>query len=216
MVMNQIIANILLLFIEAVLILFAVKTGELGYIIASIVFGILTILFILQAVKVIKKEKGAKVKRDINYTVYIVLIIVTTFFIIFMSLLVKNISYRKDGVETTAIVYQVDKNIDYKTEYDSDGNPYQAKHEICDVYIKYRVETNEYKSKLDMSSCGYSKGDKVKIYYQKDNPNKFVNGSSSSLIILIVSTLFTGCVLLFIVYKLIKDGFWKKHTKKKV
>ena len=66
-----------------------------------------------------------------------------------------------------------------------------------------------------MSSCGYSKDDKVKIYYQKDNPNKFVSGLSSSLIILILSTLFTGSVLLFAVYKLTKDGFWSKRSKKK-
>ena len=204
MIWNQIIANIMLTFILLILIFFAVITGDITLIVASIVFGVLVILFILQAIKVIKLDKGKKVKHNTNYTLYIVLIIVGVFFTILLSLLIKNITYRVNGVEATATVYKVDQTIDYRTEYDENGNSYQNKEEHCDVYIRYKVQNKEYETKLDFPSCKYKKEDKIKIYYSKGNPEKVVSSAISNLIILIIGVMFSGAVFLYIIIKSLK------------
>ena len=193
----QILGPLMIFFIFAVFTFMAVGTKDIVMIIASVILGMLFILFTLNSIKVIKREKGKKIKYDIDYTAIICLIIILSIFGVCLTLLIKNISYRINGVETTAIVYDVDKEISYKTEYDEDGNPYEKKEEKCEVYIKYEVENKEYKNKLDVSSCRKSIGDKIKIYYDKDNPNDFV---SNSIVLFVLATLFTGgCLIIFIV-----------------
>lgn len=211
MIGNQIIACSILLIILTMMIFLAIVTGETYLIIASAILGILTLLFVLQAIKIIKKSKGKKIKHDINYTVFIVIIILGTIFSILSAILIKNVNYRKNGVETTATVYNIEK----KVEYNSNENEYQEKQETCEVYVTYEVDNKVYNNKLDMSNCNYSKGEKVNIYYQKDNPNKFINASKSNLIILIVGTIFCGFVLLYILYNLKKIGFKKAILNKK-
>ena len=77
----------------------------------------------------------------------------------------------------------------------------------CGNKLKYNVENIEYKSKLDVSSCKYSNGDKVMIYYDKNNPSNFV---SNSIAILIFATLFTGSGLVIFIVKWIKSSNRKK------
>lgn len=193
----QILGPLMIFFIFAVFTFMAVGTKDIIAIIGSIILGIITFLFTLNSIKVIKKEKGKKIKYDFNYTAVICLILILTIFVAFLTLLIQNITYRLNGVETTATVYDIDKETNYKTEYDEDGNPYQKKHEKCNIYIKYEVENKEYKNKLDVGSCRKSIGDEIKIYYDKDNPNDFV---SNSIVLFVLATLFTGgCLIIFIV-----------------
>jgi len=206
----QILGPLMIFFILAVFMFMAIGTKDIIMIIASIILGILFILFTLNSIKVIKKEKGKKIKYDINYNLIIGLIVILSIFGIYLTLLIRNVVYRVNGIETTAIVYDIDKEVNYKTEYDEDGNSYEKKEEKCDVYIKYYVENKEYKNKLDVSSCRKSIGDEIKIYYDKDNPSDFV---SNSIIILVLATLFTGgCLIIFIV-QCVKSKPKKKGKK---
>lgn len=173
----QILGPLMIFFILAIFTFMAIGTKDIIMIIASIILGILFILFSLNSIKVIKKEKGKKIKYDINYNLIIGLIIILSMFGVCLTLLIRNVVYRLNGIETTAIVYDIDKEINYKTEYDEDGNSYEKKEEKCDVYIKYYVGNKEYKNKLDVSSCRKSIGDEIKIYYSKDNPSDFVSSS---------------------------------------
>ncbi len=210
-IVNQILGTLMIFFVFAVVTFMAITTKDIIMIIASVILGVLSLLFALNSIKVIKREKGIKSKFDINYTFFICLIIICSIFGVCLSLLIKNISYRINGVETIATIYKVDRTVNYKTEYDNDGNAYEKKEEKCIVYINYNVNNNEYNNELDVSSCKYDEGDKIKIYYDQDNPNDFV---SNSIAILLVATIFVGLVLLILVVKSIKP--LKKNTKKKV
>lgn len=209
-VINQILGTFLFFFIFAAFTFIAVQSKDKIIIVVSIILGILTLLFVLNSIKVIQQEKGIKIKHDINYSFFIYLIMICGIFGTFLSLLVKNFSYRINGIEVIAIVYEVDRTVSYKTEYDDDGNEYEKKEEKCKVYINYNVDNNKYNNKLDVDTCKYDEGDEIKIYYNKDNPNDFV---SSSISILLIATIFTGVVLLIFVTQSIKS--LKKKSKLK-
>lgn len=209
-IMNQILGTLMFFFVFAVLTFMAIETKNTVMIVASVILGILTLLFVLNSIKVIKKEKGIKIKHEINYTFFICLIIICSIFGVCLTLLIKNISYRINGVETVATVYEVDRTINYKTEYDDDGNSYEKKEEKCEVYINYNVDNQEYNNRLDVDSCEYDEGDKIKIYYDKDNPDDFV---SNSVTILLIATIFTGLVLIIFIVQSIKSLKKKKKSK---
>lgn len=209
-IMNQILGTLMFFFVFAVLTFMAIETKNTVMIVASVILGILTLLFVLNSIKVIKKEKGIKIKHEINYTFFICLIIICSIFGVCLTLLIKNISYRINGVETVATVYEVDRTINYKTEYDDDGNSYEKKEEKCEVYINYNVDNQEYNNRLDVDTCEYDEGDKIKIYYDKDNPDDFV---SNSVTILLIATIFTGLVLIIFIVQSIKSLKKKKKSK---
>lgn len=209
-IMNQILGTLMFFFVFAVLTFMAIETKNTVMIVASVILGILTLLFVLNSIKVIKKEKGIKIKHEINYTFFICLIIICSIFGVCLTLLIKNISYRINGVETVATVYEVDRTINYKTEYDDDGNSYEKKEEKCEVYINYNVDNQEYNNRLDVDTCEYDEGDKIKIYYDKDNPDDFV---SNSVTILLIATIFTGLVLIIFIIQSIKSLKKKKKSK---
>ena len=89
-----------------------------------------------------------------------------------------------------------------------DGNSYEVKKEHCDVFVKYVVDEKEYKAKLEAGDCKYSVGDSVTIYYDKNDPSKFV---SNSIGILIFAVLFSGFGFVLFCFKCIKAYF---DTKK--
>lgn len=208
---NQIIGTLMLFFVFVVCTYMAVATKDRIIILASVILGILTLLLTLNSIQVIKREKGIKIKHDINYTFFICLIVICSIFGVCLSLLIKNISYRINGIEKIATVYEVDRTVNYKTEYDEDGNAYEKKEEKCKVYINYNVDNNEYNNKLDVDTCKYDEGDEIKIYYDKDNPNYFV---SNSITILLIVTIISGLTLLIFIIKSIKS--LKKKNKSKV
>lgn len=203
---NQILGTLIFFIAFAASTFSAVVTKETFWIVTSVILGVLTLLFTLNSIKVIKKEKGIKIKHDTNYTFFICLIIISSMFALCLILLVKNITFRRNGVETIATVYKIDRRVSYKTEYDDDGNSYEREEEECKVYINYKVDNQEYNNELDVQSCDYDKGDKIKIYYDKDNPNNF---ASDSLTILLAATIISGITLIFFIGRSI-DSLKKK------
>ncbi|MGN1000588.1 MAG: DUF3592 domain-containing protein [Bacilli bacterium] len=207
-IFNQILGTLIISFIFVGFTFFAIVTKEIIVIIISIVLGILTLLFALNSIKVIKKVKGIKVKYDFNYGVIIGFIAILLIFVVCLYYLIDEVYFRINAGETTSIVYDIDKETKYKTEYDDDGNSYIKKEEKCDVYIKYSVENKEYNSKLDNNSCKYSIGDDIKIYYDKDDPSYF---TTSSIALLIIVTLFSGIVLIIYLVQWIKSYLKEKN-----
>ena len=183
-------------------------TKGIPFLVCSAFFGILSLLFTLNSIKIIKKEKGIKVKHDFNYGLCIGFVFIAFIFGVSLALFIKNYSYRINGVETISIVYDKNKTVSYRKEHDEDGNSYEVKKEHCDVFVKYVVDEKEYKAKLEAGDCKYSVGDSVTIYYDKNDPSKFV---SNSIGILIFAVLFSGFVFVLFCFKCIKAYF---DTKK--
>lgn len=172
----------------------------------------ITVFFIfitLNSIKVIKQEKGVKLKRNINYNFGVILSVFGIFLYIFSSMLIQNIFYRINGVETVAKVYSVKQNISYKTKYDNEGNSYEEKIKNCDNYVTYYVDEKRYNSKLNSKVCKYRVNDKVKIYYDKNNPKKI---ESNSVIILVLVNILIWSLFIIFIYQFLKS---KKKVKRK-
>lgn len=122
--MNQILRTLMFFFAFSIFTFIAIGTKDTIMIVASVILGVLTLLFVLNSIKVIKQEKEIKIKHNKNYAFFICLIVICSIFGAFLSLLIKNISYRVNGIETIATVYEVDRIVNYKTEYE-DGNAYK-------------------------------------------------------------------------------------------
>ena len=86
-ILNQILGTLGFFIAFAVSTFAAVTTKDIVWIIASVIFGVLTLLFTLNSIKVIKQEKGIKIKHNINYTYFICLIIICSFFWCLFSLI---------------------------------------------------------------------------------------------------------------------------------
>jgi len=212
LIFNQIVGTLMVFFLFVVFILAAIITKETIWILSSTILGILFLLFALNSIKVIKKEKGIKHKYNFNYGLCIGFVVLATMFGSSLALFITNISYRVNGIETTAIVYDINKETNYKIEYDGNGNSYEKKKEKCDVYIKYNVDNQEYNTKLNAGGCHYSKGDKIKIYYDKDNPSKI---ESNLILVLGLALLITGLGFGLFIVKCIKLFSKTKNKKRK-
>lgn len=205
-IINQIVGTLMFFIMFVICTFAAVMTKDIPWIVASVVLGILSVLFLLNSIKVIKQEKGIKLEKDVNYGVWIGFIVILTLFGTCSVLLARNIYFRVTGEKTTAVVYDINRTVTYDTEYDDDGNSYEKEDEHCDVFVEYDVKNKKYKSKLEAGNCKLDKGDKVTIYYNKDNPNDFVSGN---LWILTFASIFTGFGFILYVVQ------WIKGTKKK-
>lgn len=177
-------------------------------------FGVLVMMILMIADSIERRIKGnpSEIKNDINFPYFVGLTLIVTLFTCFLLITINNIHYKINGVETYATIYDIDKKVEYKTEYDEDGNAYEKKEEHCDVYIKYNVDGKEYDTTLDISSCKNKIGQEVKIYYDKDDPSKFVSDSSP---ILLLATAFVGFGLGLFLYMTYKDLFAKRKGKRK-
>lgn len=200
-IFNQILATLMMSFIFVGFTVAAVLSKDIVAIIGSIITGILTILIALNSIQIIKKEKGIKVKKNFNYGIIICFIFILILFGSFLASLIISISNRINSVQTMAIIYDMNKEIKYVTEYDKDGNSYEKKKTVCESYIKYNAEDEEYKTKINVG-CKYSIGDKVKIYYNKDDPSELF---MDSIVLLSVGTLISGIVLIIYIVKWVKS-----------
>lgn len=209
-IINQIVGTLMFFIMFAICTFAAVMTKDIPWIIASVVLGILSILFLLNSIKVIKQEKGIKLEKDVNYGVWIGFIVILTLFGTSSCLLVRNVYFRVTGEKTTAVVYDVNRTVTYDTEYDDEGNSYEKEDEHCDVFVEYEAKNKNYKSRLEAGNCKLREGDKVTIYYNKDNPKDFVSGN---LWILTFAFLFTGFGFILYIVQWIKGT--KKNNKKK-
>lgn len=198
--------------IYGIVVYFALKTE---YTIPILIgFGVLVMMILMISDSIERRIKGnpGEIKNDINFPYFVGLTLIVTLFTCFLLITINSIHYKINGIETYATVYDIDKKIEYKTEYDEDGNAYEKKEEHCDIYIKYNVDGKEYDTTLDISSCKKKIGQKVKIYYDKDDPSKYASDSGP---ILIFATAFVGFGLGLFLYMTYKDLFMKRKGKRK-
>ena len=188
--------------------LFLTLTNKNNDILMIFMFSL--IVFCLIADTIERKIKGHNAKKDINFPFFLIIAFSTYAFTICIFSTIDSLHLKFNGVETTATIYKVDKNIEYKNEYDDDGNSYEVKEEKCDLYIEYFVDGKRYNSKLALSTCMKKEGDKVKIYYSKDDPNVYDSDSSYILILCAGFALF---VLVICLYKACRELFGKEHKK---
>lgn len=198
--------------VYSILVFFSLKTEYAVTIIIVFSFLLMIGLMIAEAIERRIKGNPDHNKKDINFPYFVGLTIIVAMFISCLLLTINSLSFKINGVQTTATVYDINKKVEYKTYYDNDGNSYEKKEEHCSVYIKYEVLGNEYDSKLDVSDCKMKKGQEVKIYYDKDDPSNYASDSSP---ILLFATLFTGFGLGVFLFMTYKDLFMKKKGKRK-
>lgn len=123
--------------------------------------------------------------------------------IIIVGVIVKNTIYNYDNkIETTGIITEISyhRDIDDNREYD--------------VYVSYTVEGKKYETKLNGYSSNFYEGKEIKIYYDKDNPNK-IGMKSLELLFLIfpgIGTIFLIIGVIGISIKLNKKR-WEKKLK---
>lgn len=176
-ILNQILGTAGFAFLFILFLIPAIVLKDVVFIFVSIFLGVLTFFFTLNSIKVIKLEKGKKLKKDVNYNIFVLLAVLLFFFVFSLFLLVKNVYYRINGVKTNAIVYDVEENIEYNKEYDEEGNLSETERKKCVLYANYYVDNIKYEAKVNDSSCDRFVGDKVQIYYNDDNPDEYVSGS---------------------------------------
>lgn len=219
---TQIIAQLMLTFVFGGIVIAGVVTKEVALIIASVVSILLWILFFLNMIRVIKEELGHKDTSKVNYTYFICLIIGSVFFGGSLYANIESIEFRKNAKETTGIIYDIEKSVEYKTEYDEDGNSYEKKEETCLNYVQYEVDGKTYKDKLSLVSCNYDIGDEVGIYYDVDNPAimEEKNNKYFLLFAFVLSTIFMSVIVvvglkeMFSTVKSMKKILKKKKNKK--
>lgn len=218
---TQIVAQLMLTFVFGGIVVAGVVTKEVVWIIASIVSILLWILFFLNMIRVIKEELGHKDTSKVNYTYFICLIIGSVFFGVSLYANMESIEFRKNAKETTGIVYDIDRSVRYKTEYDEDGNSYEKEEETCVNYVQYEVDGKTYKDKLSLVSCNYDIGDEVEIYYDVNNPAIMEEKSNKYFLLFafVLSTIFMCFIIvaglreMFSTVKSMKKTIKKKNKK---
>ena len=221
---TQIIAQLILTFVFGGIVIAGVVTKEVVWIIASIVSILLWILFFLNMIRVIKEELGHKDTSKVNYTYFICLIIGSVFFGVSLYGNIESMEFRKNAKETSGTIYDIEKSVLYKTEYDEDGNSYEKKEETCINYVQYEVDGKTYKDKLSLVSCNYEIGDEVGIYYDVDNPAIIEEKNNKYFLIFafFLSTIFmcfivvAGLKEMFSTVKSMKKTLKKKKSKKSI
>ena len=101
--------------------------------------------------------------KNIVLIIFLIPIIISS---IFLTINLKD-KYNGEYIEHTAILS--DKKC-YKISSDNNSP------KICDLYINYEINNKEYKNvKFDTFKANFKKGDKIKIYYNKNNPEIITN-----------------------------------------
>ena len=104
-------------------------------------------------------------------------------FVIIGSIICLNTFNYNDKIDTTGTITHITSN----ESYDNENTNY-------DVYVKYTVNDREYESRLNGYSSNFYEGKKIKIYYDKNNPN-LIGVKSLDLLFLI----FPGIGLIFFI-----------------
>lgn len=197
--------------IYGIIVYLALKTNYA--VIILLVFGILAMLVLFKANSIERRIKGDpdEVPNFISFAYFGVLTFIVTIFTCTLLSTINSIHYKINGIETYATIYDINRKVEYKKEYDEDDNVYERKIEECDVYIKYNVDEKEYKTQLTTgSSCKMEIGDMIKIYYDKDDPSKYESDSSP---LLIFATAFSGGILVIFLYMTFKETFIEEENK---
>ena len=110
-------------------------------------------------------------------------------------IIVKQSYYVKNGIKTEAVITKIDKEYSDTNDDDTDI-----------VYVEFYVDGVKYSGRLDTYIISMKEGKKVKIYYMKDNPEKFIYAGSTLLfpLIFFISGAFSLCIAMIIPVSAIK------------
>ena len=205
--MKRVIVYSILGFLICALLFALVSTNDLLVRLGLAAVLVVPFLILLNEIDIYRQEKG-KAPSNVPFIPILVVYVVTAFFAVSLYLLGSNIYDRMNSQKTTSVVSKVDRRIETVTHEDEDGYEYETDEEICDVYVRYEVNGKQYNQKYGSSSdCKHKIGDKIDIYYRKDNPDKI--HSDSELYLYIGITLFTGFVFAIVTFR----AFDKKKKK---
>ena len=202
--MGIFVVSILLLLILVGIIIAAIITKDVFWVMVAVIYGAFCVLILLNEIKIMKKESGQKVKSKINYTAIIVYLAIASIFIVLCYALYQNQKMIKNSVKTEATVY----NIEIK--YDED-NAHNLKNKRCFVYYNYNVGETEYKAVKE--SCKYAIGDECTIFYNKANPTKI---SQNRILVLLLGILLSLIVLIIYLFQELKPVNIEDHGDIKV
>jgi len=117
----------------------------------------------------------------------------------FGLLAIKEISFYHHSERTNATIYAIIPTEKGVEEKDDEGHSYTTTKIVCENRIKYTANNKEYTDKISSESCFKKIGNKVKIYYDKNDPAEFRESKLAFIyyIILALSVvfLFTGLML---------------------
>ena len=102
--------------------------------------------------------------------------------------IVRSAVFRAYGVPTVATITEIERDTDYDDE------------DTYTVYVKYTVDGVEYEGALDYYSAFMRVGDKVKILYLPDNPNRMVSSGSHAALIAVLIIFGAGTIGFGVVY----------------
>lgn len=178
------------------------------YIFVAIMLGIEVILVTLQTIDIMKRKKGIKPKRDINYAAFIIFNFIILLFGVCLIGFIKSVARIPNSKKTDATIYDIEEKIVETEERNEDGYLETKYEKKCDLYIEYNVNNIEYKAVLTSKNCKYSAGEEMTIRYDKDDPNTVIEDSP---ILLLVATIFAGTIAVVFVVKLRKESKPKKN-----
>lgn len=117
------------------------------------------------------------------------------FLIVGMSMVLYNINFKRNALETTAVISSIER---YR---DSDGDTRHT------VYVKYTIDGKQYEERLNYYSSGMNTGKEVPIYYNPEKPNRILAKSSYSFFIFffpLLGLIFAVIGFVFIFNKVMK------------
>ena len=214
---------LILMIIIGVLELNSTIYKENGYIvylsILPIVYWVIIVtLFVIIMYKYKEKEKKL-LKDGIIISIEILLI---TLFVGSIDIRMETIRFIKNSEETIGTVYDVEVNEKKDSSLPSDGR--NLKYVIRKkYYYEYKVDGQIYKSVLESSNTSngnsyelvpaYKIGDKLKVYYKKDDPNKCKTDISYFSKIKIITFLIIAIVIRIYEIVITLVGLIKEHKE---
>lgn len=183
---------VIMLFLTGMFGFAAVAAKEFTLIIATILLAVLTVMMLLQIIQDHKKEKGVMLKHRIPWGTIVILYVTGIMFILITATLVINVNNRIHSKSTTATISAI------KASSDSDD-------EVCSAYVQYRVDGETYSAKYEESTsmCDRKAGEKVKIYYRKDDPTKVT--TTRGIISTLLGEVLVTVALVLSIRKIIKE-----------
>jgi len=135
--------------------------------------------------KPIKEESEKKInKQKIIYLIAGIVVILIS--LVFIIAFINSLMFSKNSLETTATI----TNITRKRE----GTSKSEKHWETWVYVEYEIENIKYEKNLHEYNKDMYEGKNIKIYYDKENPEKIKisNSPAYSYIVISLVILFIG------------------------
>ena len=99
-------------------------------------------------------------ENKLDILLWVIFVIVGAIFCLIGIALCGNIFNYENKIETTGNIAEIETYTDNDDEVEHD------------VYVSYTVAGKKYRSKLNGYSFDFYEGKEIKIYYDKDNPNK--------------------------------------------